>query len=114
MATITNPSTRPIQLMTLHIIAAKSTLTTTNEVLRCSDNIPMLNGLAGSGQITIAYDPETDADGIAMPLVVVVPSPAAIAQAEADRQLAVAAEENADAVLAMTSQAEAEATTRRR
>ncbi|MDP1620410.1 MAG: hypothetical protein Q8K33_24200 [Cypionkella sp.] len=60
MATIKNPSRRDIELPTRHVVPAQGTLETTNEVLRCADNAPMLAGLALSSQIDLTYDPEPD------------------------------------------------------
>lgn len=109
MATIQNPSGRPIRLPTGHVVPGTGTLKTTNSVLRCSDNSPMLNGLALSGQISLEFDLEEDTDGLAMPLVVIEALPEAVAQADVARQLAIAAEENAAGEKALAEKLEAEA-----
>jgi len=97
MAKITNPSQRPLRLLTGHVVPANGALDTTNEILRSPDNWPMLNGLALSGQISLQFDEEIDATGIATEVPRVEPLPEALAQAEIDRQLAIAAEETAAA-----------------
>lgn len=101
MAKIINPSLRPIRLPTGHVVPPNGSLDTTNDTIRSSDNWPMLNGLAQSGQITINLDAEVDPDGIAAPLVVIEVTADVTAQAEADRQLAIAAKENAAAERAL-------------
>lgn len=108
MAKITNPSKRPLTLITGHVVPAGGELITTNDVLRSTDNAPMLGGLARSGQITLEYDAEVDPDGIAVPLTVIEPLPEVTAQADADRQLAIAAEENAAAEKALAEMLAAE------
>ncbi len=108
MAKVTNPSQRPIRLPTGHVVPADGALDTSNEVLRCADNAPMLGGLAQSGQITVEFDEETDVDGIKTPASKIELSAEAAAQAEADRQLAVAAEENAAGEKALAEKLAAE------
>lgn len=114
MAKITNPSKRPLTLNTGHVIPACGELKTTNDVLRSTDNAPMLGGLARSGQISLEYDEEVDPDGIAVPLTVIEARPEAEAQAEADRQLAIAAEENAAGLKALAEKQEADAAPRKK
>ncbi|MDZ4393866.1 hypothetical protein [Cypionkella sp.] len=82
---------------------------TTNDVLRCADNAPMLGGLGQSGQITVEFDAETDLDGIKTPASKIEPSAEAAAQAETDRQLAIAAEENTAGEKALAEKLDAEA-----
>jgi hypothetical protein len=98
MATITNHTTKAITLPTMHVIPAKGSLTTTNEVLR--DNDAMLGGLARSLQITVDYDPEQLPDE-PPGKVSFEPNPAAVEQAAVDRALAEAkAKEVADQLAA--------------
>ena len=97
MAKITNSTDRPIRLLTGHVVPAKDCLETTNEVIRSTDNLPMLGGLAKSGQVSLEFDAERDADGIATPTIEIKALPEAQAQADADRQLAIASEESAAA-----------------
>ncbi len=70
MAKIENPSRRDIVLPTRHVIPAQGSLETSNEVLRCTDNQPMLAGLALSGQVAITYDPEPDPSVGALPAAI--------------------------------------------
>lgn len=114
MAKIVNPSGRPIRLPTGHVVAAASIFETTNDVLRCADNQPMLGGLAKSGQITLEFDPEIDPDGITTPLVVIEPLPEALAQQNVDAQIAAAAAETAAGEKALAEMLTAEAAPRKK
>ena len=89
MAKIINPSNRDITLLTRHVIPARGSLDTTNEVLRCTDNVPMLNGLVLSGQVSVEFDAEAEPDAPAEPV-----SEASM-QADVETQLSIAAAESA-------------------
>ena len=58
MAKINNPTRRVIVLPTKHEVPRQGELVTTNEVILCSDNWPMLNGMFLAGEITIEFDPD--------------------------------------------------------
>jgi hypothetical protein len=58
MSKITNYSSRPIRLPTDHIVPAMGELVTTNSVLNCVDNAPMISALAKSGVVAVEFDPE--------------------------------------------------------
>ena len=60
MASIANPSVWPLKLPTGHVVPDRGSLETTNDIIRCPDNWPTLQGLSLSGQIGLTFDPEPD------------------------------------------------------
>ena len=53
MAIISNPSVRAVTLPTGHVVPRLGNLTTTNDIIRCPDNWPTVNGLFLSGQVAL-------------------------------------------------------------
>ncbi|OJY35923.1 MAG: hypothetical protein BGP11_18420 [Rhodobacterales bacterium 65-51] len=58
MAKILNPGLRPIPLPTGHVVPRQGELVTTNDVLRCADNVAFLRGQELSGALTLQFDPD--------------------------------------------------------
>lgn len=56
MARLINLTRRDIVLQTRHVVPALEQLDTTNEVIRCTDNWPRLNGLIIAGDLVAEYD----------------------------------------------------------
>ena len=73
MAKIINLTAREISLPTRHVIPRGAALETTNAVIDCSDNWPMINGLALSGALQIERDPDPAEDA---PAAVAAPAAA--------------------------------------
>lgn len=74
MATITNPGLRAKTLPTGHVIPRQGQLTTTNDVIRCPDNAPFLNGQRISGALLIEEDPDPETDELVVADAAPVPS----------------------------------------
>lgn len=51
---------RPIELPSGHVVKKPDGLTTTNDVIRSTDNARMLSGLIASGMLSVEYDPELE------------------------------------------------------
>lgn len=58
MAKLINQTRQPVTLPTRHIVPRLGELTTTNEVLRCPDNVQFLRGQLLSGVLTAQEDPD--------------------------------------------------------
>lgn len=90
MARLINKTRRDIVLQTRHVIPVTGYLDTTDEVIRCPDNWPRLNGLIIAGDVVAEYDdapvvapvaPPEPAAPVAEP--VTVDDPVAVADTEA-------------------------------
>jgi hypothetical protein len=58
MAKILNPGLRPVPLPTGHVVPRQGELVTTNDVLRCADNVAFLRGQELSGALNLQFDPD--------------------------------------------------------
>lgn len=56
MAKLINGTRRDVVLPTKHVIPAKGHLETVNDVIRCPDNWPRLNGLIIAGEVQVEFD----------------------------------------------------------
>ncbi|MBL8560899.1 MAG: hypothetical protein JNN06_01345 [Gemmobacter sp.] len=74
MATIRNPGLRDKTLPTGHVIPRQGHLTTTNDVIRCPDNAPFLNGQKISGALQIEEDPDPETFEVPAAVAAEVPS----------------------------------------
>lgn len=62
MAKIINHARGQITLPTRHVVPRLGELVTTNEIITCPDNWPMLNAMATAGDIGLEMDPDQGAD----------------------------------------------------